>query len=99
MPKAIRGGVTVRQLLLTRSHPHPARWRGPTSPLQGEVFASCDGNAISLFSLGRGAKLQRFHGACAHPFDPRLYLLGRSSAMFTIAGERPFGTMTRALAS
>jgi len=36
-PQAVRGGVTARQRVLNRCHPLPARWRGPTSPLQGEV--------------------------------------------------------------
>ncbi len=34
------GGVaagTPMPILLHGRHPHPARWRGPTSPLQGEV--------------------------------------------------------------
>jgi hypothetical protein len=44
MPKAVRGGVAAvpprhsRPDLRHGRHPHPARWRGPTSPLQGEVI-------------------------------------------------------------
>ena len=43
LPKAVRGGVMARQQMTAthymrkRCHPLPARWRGPTSPLQGEV--------------------------------------------------------------
>ncbi len=47
LPKAVRGGVTPSLTLprmrgraergLKRCHPLPARKRGPTSPLQGEV--------------------------------------------------------------
>ena len=37
LPKAVRGGVTATPRLLRRCHPLPARLRGPTSPLQGEV--------------------------------------------------------------
>jgi len=38
-------------------------------------------------------------GTTAHPSDPRLYLLGKSSAIGTTAGDFPFGTMTRARGS
>jgi L-cysteine S-thiosulfotransferase len=44
LPKAIRDGVAAMQWMtampyvLKRCHPLP-RWRGPTSPLQGEVIA------------------------------------------------------------
>ena len=40
LPKAVRGGVTATQHMLRGRHPHPARWRGPTSPLQGEAKKS-----------------------------------------------------------
>ena len=53
MPKAIRGGVAAVQRVTTapymrkRCHPLPARWRGPTSPLQGEVIARICGVAAA----------------------------------------------------
>jgi len=56
LPKAVRGGVAAAQWMITtlymrkRCHPLPARWRGPTSPLQGEVTV-----AISFFPACGGA--------------------------------------------
>jgi len=40
--------VTATQCMLKGCHPLPARWRGLTSPLQGEVFVIGAAGAIFL---------------------------------------------------
>jgi L-cysteine S-thiosulfotransferase len=60
LPKAIRGGVsavprlTAAPYMRKRCHPLPARWRGPTSPLQGEVIAGSCRVLVILAAMAGG---------------------------------------------
>ena len=61
-------------------------------PLRPQTRFGC----IFVAALGRD---QFAFGIAAHRSGPRVYLFGNNSAIGTIDGDAPFGTITRAFGS